>query len=396
MKDSKIKSLKAREILDSRGNPTVEVELNGLFLSSVPSGASVGKYEAKELRDKGKRYAGKGVLKAVKNINEIIAPKIKGKNVLDQKGIDKFLIGLDGTKNKARLGANALLPVSMAVCRAGAEAKGIPLWKHIGSRSKGFPRPCFNIINGGVHAENDLDIQEFMIIPWLSSFSKSLQAGSEIYHSLGDILSKKFGVLAVGDEGGFAPPLRSTGQALDFIFQAINLAGYKNKVKIGLDIAASELYSKGRYKIEGKPLKREKLVDYYLSLVKKYPIVFLEDPFDQDDWKGFNLLSKTGVLIIGDDLLVTNVERIKKAFDQRACKGLLLKMNQIGTVSEAIEAAKLAKSFGWKIIVSHRSGETCDDFIADLAVGISAEYIKTGAPVQGERIAKYNRLLRIE
>ena len=408
-----IKSLKAREILDSRGDSTIEVDLitdQGLFRASVPSGASVGKYEAKELRDKGKRYQGKGVLKARNNINKIIAPKIKGR-LVQQKEIDDFLIKLDGTKNKSKLGANAILGVSMAVCRAEAAAKKIPLYKHIKNLSgigyplilprSSLPRPCFNIINGGVHAGNDLDIQEFMIIPHFSSFSKSYQAGSEIYHILKKILKKKFGSFAVnlGDEGGFAPNLSSTKSALDLILRAINVAGYKNKVKIGLDIAASELFSEKGYRMDGKILKREKLLDYYSNLIKKYPIAFFEDAFEQDDWKGWKKISDakiTNLLIVGDDLLCTNPERIKKAHKEKLCNGMILKINQIGTISEAIEAVKLAKSFNWKIIVSHRSAETCDDFIADLANGISADYIKAGAPARGERVAKYNRLLRIE
>ena len=391
---NKILSLRAKEILDSRGNPTVEVKLNGSFNSSVPSGASVGKYEAKELRDKTKRYQGKGVLRAVRNINEIIFPKIRGE-VINYRKIDRILIELDGTKDKSKLGVNAILPVSMAVCRAEAEANGLPLWKYIGLHSKGFPRPCFNVINGGAHAKNKLDVQEFMIVPWLSSFPKCLQAGSEIYHALRDMLGKKFGSLPLGDEGGFAPPLKSTSQALDFILKAVKKAGYEKKVKIGLDAAASEFYSKRGYRIEGEFLKRSELLDYYLKLIDEYPLIFLEDPFHQDDWEGFGMMNKK-ILVIGDDLLATNIERIKTAFEKQACNGLLLKLNQIGTVSEALDAAKLAKSFKWKIMVSHRSGETCDDFIADLAVGISADYIKAGAPAKGERLAKYNRLLEIE
>jgi len=382
---SKIKSIKAREILDSRGNPTIEVELlinKDSFLASVPSGASVGKYEAKELRDGEKRYKGKGVLKAVKNIEQIIAPKLKGLNVNNQKRIDEILITLDGTKDKSNLGANAILPVSMAICRAGANTQNLSLYKYIekymGTTCIKLPKPAFNIINGGAHAGNNLDFQEFMVVPQLKNFNRNLQAGTEIYHSLKEILKKEFGEISinVGDEGGFAPNLSKAEEALNLIMKAIKISDYQNQIKIALDVAASEFYKN-----------------------KKYPIVSIEDPFNEDDFQAFsNLMKKceNKINIIGDDLLVTNVERIKLAKEKNLCNGLLLKINQIGTVSEAIEAAKLAKSYNWKIMVSHRSGETNDDFIADLAVGIGADYIKSGAPARGERVAKYNRLLKIE
>ncbi len=431
MKNSKIKSIKAREILDSRGNPTVEAEVEtdaGVFFASVPSGASTGKREATELRDKGKRYQGKGVLKAVRNVNKIIGPKLKGKDAAKQKEIDELLIKLDGTKNKSRLGANAILAVSIAACRTSAAAKNIPLYQHIkevyqeagrevrrGQASVKLPFPCFNVINGGAHAGNDLDFQEFMIAPQFKKFSKNLQAASEIYHTLKQILQKKFGKSAIniGDEGGFAPPIRFPEQALDLIMEAIGKAGYANRVKIVLDVAASQFYlpphqkfgsggSNGKYKTKFKVFSQKGLVNYYLDLIKKYPIIALEDPFSEDDWKGWKELSSkfkvqsSKLLIIGDDLLCTNPKRIREAHEKNACNGLLLKPNQIGTVTEAIEATKIARSFGWKIMVSHRSGETNDDFIADLAVGISADFIKAGAPARGERLAKYNRLLRIE
>ena len=419
----KIKSIKAREILDSRGNPTVEAEVEtdcGVFLSSVPSGASTGKREAKELRDGGKRYHGKGVLRAVRNVNKIIAPRLKGKDAAKQKEIDELLIGLDGTKNKSRLGANAILAVSVAVCRANAAAKKLPLYQYIaqyyesphqnfgsggenGSRNIRFklPVPSFNIINGGAHAGNDLDFQEFMIAPQFKEFSKNLQAGSEIYHTLKQILQKKFGKSAtnIGDEGGFAPPIERPEQVLDLIQTAIEKAGYRNKVKIILDVAASQFFKEGRYRTKFGIFNAQALVDYYSNLIKKYPIIALEDPFDENDWQGFQAITEKlskRIIVIGDDLLCTNLKRIKQAQEKKACNGLLLKPNQIGTVSEAIEAAKLAKSYGWKIMVSHRSGETGDDFIADLAAGISADFIKAGAPARGERVAKYNRLLRIE
>ena len=430
LKNSKIRKIKAREILDSRGNPTIEVELFtdiDSFLASVPSGVSTGKHEAKELRDEGKRYKGKGVLKAIKNIEEIIAPKLKGLEIDNQKKIDEILINLDSTKNKSNLGANAILPVSMAVCRAGAATKNFSLYKYITQlyRNEGsassfaapyprptrsslrntalifhLPRPAFNIINGGAHAGNDLDFQEFMIVPNFKEFSKNLQAGSEIYHTLKEILKKDFGKTAVnvGDEGGFAPNLSTAEQALDLIMKAIKVSDYENKINIALDVAASEFYKDGKYREK----TRDEMIDYYLKLIKKYPIISIEDPFDQDDFRGWEKLSSklkvksSKFLIIGDDLLVTNPERIKIAKEKNLCNGLLLKINQIGTISEAIEAAKITQSFNWKIMVSHRSGETNDDFIADLSVGIGADYIKSGAPARGERVAKYNRLLKIE
>ena len=409
IKNSKIKTIKAREILDSRGNPTLEVCLitdAGEFQASVPSGASRGKYEAVELRDGGRRYYGKGVLKAVKNINKIIGPRLKGKDVMRQKEIDELMRKLDGTKNKSRLGANAIVGVSMAVCRAGAAAKNIPLYRQIAqlveNRSRPIlPTPCFNVINGGVHAGNELDIQEFMIVPWGEKFSKSLQIASEIYHTLKKIIKEKYIDLGanVGDEGGFAPSVRIPEEAIGLILEASQNLGYQKEIKIILDCASSQFYSKDKYKMKIGFFTKEGLLRYYLELVRKYPILGLEDPFAEEDWKGFSEITKkigNKVKIIGDDLLVTNPKRIKEAHRRKACNGLLVKVNQIGTVSEAIEAAKLARSFGWKIMVSHRSGDTCDDFISDLAVGVGADFIKSGAPCRGERVAKYNRLLRIE
>jgi len=413
-KQSRVKNLKAREILDSRGEPTVEVELTtdyGVFSASAPSGASKGKYEAVELRDGGKRYKGKGVLKAVRNVNEKISPKIKGREVNNQERTDQFLIETDGTKNKSRLGTNAILPVSMAVCRAGAAALNIPLYEYISQifgqkiLRTNFPTPCFNLINGGAHAGNDLDIQEFMVVPQADTFKKSLQMVSEIYHILQEVLLKSFGKKAIniGDEGGFAPPLKSTRGALDLLMKAIKLAGYNNKTKISLDCAASQFLSGNKnnpfYIFERKRLSSPRLLNFYQDIFRRYPILSIEDPFSENDFAGFKeAYEKLGknVLIIGDDLLATNPERMKKAFDKKLCNGLLLKINQIGTITEAIQAAKLARTFGWKIMVSHRSGETNDDFIADLAVGISADFIKSGAPARGERLAKYNRLLKIE
>ena len=402
----KIKAVKAREILDSRGNPTVEAEVetsDGVFCASVPSGASVGKNEAVELRDGGPRFGGKGVLKAVKNINAKIAPKLKNHDVSRQNNIDDLLIRLDGTKNKSRLGANAILAVSMAVCRAGASAQKIPLYSYIsklfGTKpGKIFPQPCFNVVNGGAHAGNDLEIQEFMIIPQEKSFAENLRTGTEIYYQLKDLLQKNFGEKAIniGDEGGFAPDFPKDTDALELLKQVINKTD--SSVEIGVDFAATQFYRNEQYKIDDKIFFRGGLLLFYLDLVKQYPIAFFEDPFAEGDWQGFQNLAKElkGTIdVFGDDLLTTNIEKIKEAENKKACNGLVLKLNQIGTISEALLAAKLARAESWKILVAHRSGETNDDFIADLAVGVNAEYIKSGAPVRGERVAKYNRLLKI-
>ncbi len=412
--NSKIESIRAREILDSRGNPTIEVKLktnNGFFISSVPSGASTGKSEMKELRDGGKRYFGKGVLKAVENVNKIIGPKLKRKNVTKQKEIDELMIGLDGTANKSKLGANAILAVSMAVCRAGAASKNLSLYKYIRkiykesslinfeeSNSLSLPVPCFNIINGGVHAGDKLDIQEFMVIPQEKTFSENLRAASEIYHRLKEILKNGFSkeAINVGDEGGFTPPISHTAEALELIIRSF---GEYSKTKIGLDCAASQFYKNEKYQLEGSVFTGEGLLLFYEDLIKKYPIIFLEDPYSENDWQNFQKINKKvgeKINIIGDDLLTTNPEMIERAEKGKNCNGAIIKPNQIGTVSEAIKAAKLAKSFGWKIIVSHRSGDTCDNFIADFAVGVGANFIKSGAPARGERLAKYNRLLEIE
>ncbi len=403
-----IEKVSAREILDSRGNPTLEVKVFAAgkeFSAGVPSGASTGEYEAVELRDNEKRYSGKGVLKAARNVNEIIGPKIEGLDPADQGKIDGILIRIDGTKNKSRLGANALLGASLAVCRAGAASKNIPLYRHIsnlaGSGPLKLPVPSLNIINGGAHAGNDLDIQEFMIVPKAKGFSKMMQMSSETYHCLKKIIKERYSESGanVGDEGGFAPSLKDPKEALDLIMAAFESAGYKGKMTIALDCAASQIFRNGKYHINGKAYSKEKLLEYYLGLAFKYPIISFEDPFEENDWQGFSMMaekSKGRFLVIGDDLLVTNPERIKTAFGEKACSGLLLKVNQIGTVTESVMAANLAKSFGWKVMVSHRSGETCDDFIADLSVGIGADFIKSGAPARGERVAKYNRLMEIE
>jgi enolase len=409
----KIKKIKAREILDSRGNPTIEVELEtdfGKFFSSVPSGASRGKYEAVELRDRGKRYLGKGVKKAIENINEVIAKKLKDLDVTEQKEIDQALIELDGTENKSKLGANAICGVSLAVCKAGAGAKRIPLYKYIRElydlrlTTYDLPRPSFNIINGGVHAGNDLDFQEFMVCPKRKNFSENLRIGAEIYHKLKEIISKKYGKLVtnLGDEGGFAPPIKDPEIAIKLILEAAKILNYQNKISIILDVAASQFFDGKKYKTKIGSFSGKELTKFYLKLIKKYPLEGIEDPFAQDDFKSWQYINsklktqKSKVLIIGDDLTVTNPKRIKMAKEKGLCNAVVIKINQIGTVNEAIEAVKLAKSFGWKIMVSHRSGETTDDFIADFAVGIGADFIKSGAPARGERVAKYNRLLKIE
>lgn len=404
---SRIISLKAREILDSRGFPTVEAELKtreGIFTASVPSGVSRGQYEALELRDHGKRYLGKGVLKAVKNVNKIIGPKLKGKDVVLQKELDELMINLDGTKNKSRLGANAVLAASMAVCRAGAGARKLPLWKWIaklaGTRPV-LPTPSVLLIEGGLHAGNKLDIQEFMIAPLFGRYAEKLRQAAEVYHNLKLILAKKYGENAtnVGCEGGFAPPVQKTEEALKLMLKAINQAGYKNKTKFCLDVAASSFLKNGIYKFEGRSLTAEELLKFYSRLLQKYPFLSIEDPFAEEDWEGFRAITqKWGkkAVIIGDDFLVTNLEKVKKALDQKACNGLLLKLNQIGTVSETLEVAKFAMKNGWQVMVSQRGGETCDSFYADLCVGLGTGWIKTGAPNRGERVAKYNRLLQIE
>ncbi|MFH1462493.1 MAG: enolase [bacterium] len=380
-KTSLIKLIKAKEILDSKGKPTVEVELvsdSGRFSASVPSGVSTGKYEAVELAAE----------KAVNNVNKIIGPKLAGKNPTEQKEIDEFLIKIDGTENKSKLGANAILAVSIAVSRAGAKSKKIPLWKWISLLAKTNPKlpvPGVLLIEGGLHGKGALDIQEFMIAPQFPSFKEGFKLGVEIFKSLGKILDKKYGKksLDLGVEGAFTPLIKETEEVLGLILSAVK----QKKAKIILDIALSHSLSK-------------KTPQYYLNLVKEYPILGLEDPFGQDDWQNWQELKerseKLKVLVIGDDLLATNLERMKMAKERNACNTAIIKPNQVGTVTETIAAAKLAKSYGWKIMVSHRGGETMDDFIADLAVGLGADYIKAGAPTKKERMIKYNRLLKIE
>ena len=400
----KIKKVLAREILDSRGNPTIEVDVfvgNFVSRAMVPSGASTGTHEALELRDGDKRYLGKGVQKAVRNIS-LIGKKIKGMDCRKQGDIDGAMIKLDGTENKKKLGANAILGVSMAVARAGAMVKGINLYEHIGNifgnKKFALPRPFFNVINGGKHADNELAVQEFMISPKLNSFKENLRAGSEIYHALKKTIKQKYSrVAGVGDEGGFSPDIKNAEQAIDLLKTAIKKAGYSNKVDLAMDCAASEFYKNGIYYINGKKLDKHKLLHYYEDLIKKHKIYSIEDPFDQEDFVGFGWLrEKSKIQVVGDDLTVTNINRIARAIKLGSCNCLLLKLNQIGTVTEALAAAHLAMSKKWKIMVSHRSGETEDPFIADLAVGIGATQIKSGAPCRSERLAKYNQLLRIE
>jgi len=405
-----IKSIKAREILDSRGNPTIEVDVlteYGLARAAVPSGASTGIHEALELRDGDKkRYMGKGVLKAVDNINKKIAPAITSMDCAEQRKIDDMMINMDGTNNKQKLGANAILAVSMAVCKAAAMCKGVPLYQHIADFAENekflLPVPSFNVINGGKHAGNKLDIQEYMIMPiGAGSFKEALRMGTETYHHLKSIIKEKYGIDAVnvGDEGGFAPPLETIEEPIELLEKAIKKAGYEGRISISLDAAASEFYSDGKYNIEGKKLASEEIIARYVEVSQKHSLISIEDPFEQEDFASYAKLTKMigdNCQIVGDDLLVTNVERIKKAVKEKACNALLLKMNQIGSVSEAIDAAKLARSAGWGIMVSHRSGETEDSFIADLVVGIASGQIKSGAPCRSERLAKYNQLLRIE
>ncbi|MFA6423712.1 MAG: phosphopyruvate hydratase [Candidatus Magasanikbacteria bacterium] len=409
----KIKQIVGREILDSRGNPTVEAKLvleNGIVsIAKVPSGASTGSHEALELRDGGKRYGGKGVLKAVKNINTTIAKKLVGLEVEDLKNLDKVMIELDGTKNKTNLGANAILAVSMAAARAGAETKKIPLYKYlrqvysIAEKEYRLPVPMMNILNGGRHADNGLSIQEFMIIPRHKLMSERVRMGSQIFHALANILSQKGYVTSVGDEGGFAPELLNNERALQVIMEAIKYTGWipgKN-VFLGLDVAASEFFHSKKYYFVSKKQgwSADKMIDVYKEWVKKYPIISIEDGLSEDDWDSWNKLTKemgSKITLVGDDLFVTNTERLQMGIDQKVGNAILIKLNQIGTVSETMAAIMLAKKNGYKVAVSHRSGETSDTFIADLAVAVNSEFIKTGSLSRSERVEKYNRLMEIE
>ena len=400
----------AREILDSRGNPTVEVDVtleDGTFgRAQVPSGASTGAYEAVELRDGDKaRYLGKGVLQAVKNVNEVIAPEIVGLDATAQVEIDNLMLALDGTANKSKLGANAILGVSMAVAKAAAKALKLPLYKYLGGvNAKELPVPMMNILNGGEHADNNVDIQEFMIMPvGATSFREALRMNTEIYHQLKSVLKSKGLSTAIGDEGGFAPNLASNEDAIKVILEATEKAGYVagKDIMIALDVAATEIYKDGKYHLEGEGVVKtsEEMVAYYEMLVNKYPIVSIEDGLAEDDWAGWKLLTeKLGkcVQLVGDDLFVTNVERLSTGIEKETANAILIKVNQIGSITETFNAIEMAKRAGYTCIISHRSGETEDTTIADIAVALNAGQIKTGAPARTDRVAKYNQLLRIE
>lgn len=403
----KIKEIHAREILDSRGNPTVEVDVlleNGVLgRASVPSGASTGSREALELRDNDKkRFMGKGVLKAVDNVNNIIAPVIIGMESTNQHDIDYKMIDLDGTKNKEILGANAILGVSLAVLKASANEKQEPLSKYIGNGNS-LPRPMMNILNGGAHADNKLDFQEFMIIPQADTIKERIRIGSEVFHSLKKVLNEKGLSTGVGDEGGFAPNLESNQEGFELIIDAISKAGYTpgKDVFLGIDVAASEFYHDGKYELvgENKILNRDELFNYYKELIDKYPIITIEDPVDENDFEGFALMTKLfgdKVQLVGDDLFVTNKEYLQKGIDMKAGNAILIKINQIGTITETIETIELAKQNGYATVISHRSGETEDTSIADLAVGLDLGQIKTGSMSRTDRICKYNQLIRLE
>lgn len=415
-KEMLIRDIFAREILDSRGNPTIEAEVlageNIVGRAAVPSGASTGKYEAVELRDQEERYGGKGVERAVENVNSCLAKAVIGMNVFDQKEIDRALCKADGTENKSNLGANAILGVSMAAARAAAKGLNIPLYRYLGGvQAKKMPVPMMNILNGGVHADNPLDIQEFMIVPVReTSFRERLRICAEIYHMLRAVLKEKVLLTGVGDEGGFAPELADTKEALRTIRDAAERAGYRmgRDIMIALDVAASELYieEKGGYIFagegkKGEPVVRttEEMISYYEELVEEFPIFSIEDPLDEGDWDGWKKLTKkigNRVQLVGDDLFVTNAQRLRKGIELGAANAILIKVNQIGTLSETFETIKTAQEAGYNVIVSHRSGETEDTIIADIAVAFNTGQIKTGAPCRSERVAKYNRLLRIE
>lgn len=402
-----IQSIYAREILDSRGFPTIETEVllesGEVGVAGVPSGASTGSFEACELRDGGDRILGKGVLKAVENVNNIIAEALIGECVCDQRLIDKALIDLDGTENKTKLGANAILSVSLAVLQAAAKFYQIPLYNYIGGiANTSLPCPMMNILNGGVHADNKISVQEFMIVPFgKKSFKDHVMMCATIYHNLKKTLKSKGLNSNVGDEGGVAPNLSSTKEALDLIIEAITSSGYSTEhdVKIALDVAATELYVDGRYLIDGKSYSPTDVLKFYENLISEYPIMSIEDPLAEDDWKTWKdltgLLGRK-VMIVGDDLFVTNKNRLQKGIDENSANSILIKLNQIGTVSETLDTINLAVKNGFNVIISHRSGETNDSYISDLAVGVGAGFIKTGAPSRGERVAKYNQLIRIE
>ena len=402
----KIANVKGREILDSRGNPTVEVDVileNGIMgRAAVPSGASTGSREALEMRDGGKRYMGKGVLNAVNNVNTLIRDLVIGMEVEDQKALDMAMINLDGTPNKSKLGANAILGVSMAALKAAALNAGKPLYQYIGE-GKTLPRPMMNIINGGAHADNSLDFQEYMIIPMQEKFTEKMRVASEVFHTLKSILKDKGLATSVGDEGGFAPNLSSNEEGFKLIMDAIVKAGYNPGVDVclGIDVAASEFYKDGKYNLagEGRSLNTDELINYYEELITKYPIISIEDPVDENDWEGFTkITARLGdkIQLVGDDLFVTNKECLKKGIELHAGNAILLKVNQIGSITETLETIELARAYNYKTVISHRSGETEDTTIAHLAVGLNLGQIKTGSISRTDRICKYNELIRIE
>ena len=409
--NTRIEHVQGRQVFDSRGNPTVEADVRlsdgSTGRAAVPSGASTGEHEALELRDGGTNYMGKGVLQAVANINGEISQALIGKDAVEQRSIDEAMIELDGTDGKKRLGANSILGVSMAVARAAAESSDAPLYVHLGSEtSSRLPCPMMNIINGGEHADNNVDVQEFMILPsGADSFTEAMRTGSEIYHHLKKVLSARSLSTAVGDEGGFAPNLESNEDAVKIIIEAIEAAGYRagEDVQISLDVAASEFFNKetGQYELtgEGRKLDADEMIEFYTGLVDSYPIFSIEDPLDENDWDGWRKMTSSlgdRIRLVGDDLFVTNIKRLQRGIEEKSANAILIKLNQIGSVSETLDAIELARENGFKNLISHRSGETEDSFIADLAVATEAGLIKTGAPCRSDRVAKYNQLLRIE
>ncbi|MGI5846118.1 MAG: phosphopyruvate hydratase [Alphaproteobacteria bacterium] len=400
----KIKKIHARQIIDSRGNPTVEcdVTLNSGVIgrASVPSGASTGTHEALELRDGGANYMGKAVLKAIKNVNEIIAPALLNMDAREQKNIDEQMISIDGTLNKSKLGANAILSVSMAIAYAAAKQSGQPLYAYLGNGNL-LPRPMMNVINGGEHADNGLAIQEFMIIPIAKTETEAIKIGSEVFHNLKIILKKSGYSTNVGDEGGFAPNIKTTREALNIIIQAIKAAGYQPSIDValGLDVAASEFYHDGVYKFENKTLSSTQMIEFYESLIVDYPIISIEDGLAEDDWDGWKKLTEQlgeKIQLVGDDLFVTNPIRLQKGIENKIANAILIKLNQIGTITETLNTIKIAQNFGYGVIISHRSGETENTIIADLSVATNAGQIKTGSMSRTDRVAKYNQLIRIE
>jgi enolase len=406
MSKTTIEQIHARQVLDSRGNPTVEAEVlttSGFGRALVPSGASTGTLEAVELRDGDDTWMGKGVGKAVGHVNDTIAPALAGKDATRQEEIDQIMTDLDGTPNKANLGANAILAVSLAVARAAAASVGLPLFRYLGGPSaRLLPVPCLNVLNGGAHAANSVDIQEFMLVPaGLPSYTEALRAGVEVYHALKRVIAGRGLTTNVGDEGGFAPDLATNEAALDLLVEAIEAAGYKlgDQIALALDVAATELYREGRYGLEGRELSSGEMVDYLADLAEKYPLVSIEDGMAEDDWDGWKALNERlghRVQLVGDDLFVTNEEILRRGIDEKAANAILIKVNQIGSLSETLHTMELAEGSGFGRMVSHRSGETEDSFIAHLAVATNAGQIKTGAPARGERTSKYNQLLRIE